>query len=96
MSVNPYAYRVDLDELRQTLVRAAAERDDRSTVENGELGWVLHERRTMHDAVNRLRARYGKPPVTEEAIVRVEMSATGHIDYMQKFALGAADLVHAD
>lgn len=96
MTTNPYAYRVDAEELKRTLATAASERDQRNTFENGELEWVLYERRTMHDAVNRLRARYGKPPVTEDAIRQVESRAVGHIDYMQKFALGALGLVHED
>ncbi len=86
----------DFDELRDVFARAAKERAARPGIdpELREPEWVTFERRTMHDAVNRIRARYGKPPVTEEAIVRVETSASGHTDYYVKFPLGCADIVH--
>ncbi|SDH42705.1 hypothetical protein [Microbacterium sp. 77mftsu3.1] len=92
---DPTGWRRDLAELQSVFDAAAAERDQRPDFDGREPGWVLYERAQMHDAVNRLRARLGKPPVATEAIEGAERSACGHVDYAQKFALGAADLVHA-
>lgn len=60
----------------------------------GELGWVLHERHVMLDTTNRLRASRGLLPVDEDAILRIETSASGHIDYALKFAIGCAELAN--
>ncbi|OZB79884.1 hypothetical protein [Microbacterium sp. 13-71-7] len=91
-------YRRDFEELRSVFSAAAEHRSEREHFDaaTGELGWVLYERDVMHDAVNRLRARLGRGPVTEDDVLRVERSASGHIDYAQKFALGCADLVHEE
>jgi hypothetical protein len=91
------AWRADAQELKQTLSHATTERDKRPDFApvSGELGWVIYERNIMHDAVNRMRARYGKPPVARDEIAWVETRACGHIDYVAKYAYGAADLVHA-
>lgn len=85
-------------ELREVLLDAAtaAERSKREDMVDGELGWVLHERQVMTDAVNRLRAHAGKSPVHIDAVKRVDQSATGHSDYVLQYALGCADLVLAD
>lgn len=58
----------------------------------GEFGWVLYERDVMRDEVNRLRQAKGLDPVDDPAIIRVEMQASGHIDYVLKYAIGCADL----
>lgn len=55
--------------------------------------WVLFERQTMHDAVNKERKTLGKQPVPITQVVRVERSASGHVDYQRKFALYCAELV---
>lgn len=47
----------------------------------------------MLDAVNAHRRQYGKQSVGPDAIRRVEFMASGHFDYVTKFALGCVDLV---
>jgi hypothetical protein len=91
-------YRALVAELREVLLEAAtpAERRKREDMVDGELGWVLHERQIMTDAVNRLRARTEKGPIHIDTVKRVDQSATGHSDYVLKYALGCADLVLAD
>lgn len=81
--------------LKDTLQTATGERSKRRDfdTESGELGWVIFERQQMHSAVNKLRAKAGLAPVPIERIERAEMSASGHIDYVEKFALRCADLV---
>lgn len=88
-------------ELRDALVRAQTHRDDRRQLVpladgSTELGWVLYERAQMLEAVNALRKRDGRPPVTEAEILAAETTAYGHIDYTAKFAMNCADLVSAD
>lgn len=89
-------FRRDLHELKGALLDAAAERDQRDhfDIATGELGWVLHERNVMLDATNRLRASRGLLPVDEGSILPIETRATGHIDYVQKFAIGCAELAN--
>lgn len=82
--------------LYSQLKAATYERDHRrETVETPsglELGWVVYERRVMHTAVNEIRASYGLPPVDLAAIERIDNSAAGHIDWLDKFALRCAAL----
>lgn len=87
-------FRQDLHELKVALLTAAAARNQRDHFDTatGELGWVIHERHVMLDATNRLRASRGLLPIDEDAIIRIETSASGHIDYVQKFAIGCAEL----
>lgn len=89
-------FRRDLHELRGALLNAAAVRDlrDHFDTASGELGWVLHERHVMLDTTNRLRASRGILPVDEDAVLRIETSASGHIDYVLKFAIGCAELAN--
>lgn len=89
-------YQRDFAELKAALVAATEHRDERPDFDtaSNELGWVLYERGVMNDATNRLRARRGFAPVSAEHIELAEMRASGHIDYVQKYALGCADLVH--
>lgn len=58
-----------------------------------EIGWVVYERQVMFDAVNEERKSRGLEPVGMEEVVRVETTATGHVDYTRKFALYCAELV---
>lgn len=80
--------------LRGVLVAATAERDRRQgTVWTGngpEPWWALHERQTMLDAVNQLRGQAGLPPVAMAVIERIDTSAAGHVDWLDKFALRCA------
>jgi hypothetical protein len=92
----PNAWRLDMLELKAVLTAATRVRHLREEFVAGELGWVRHERNIMHDATNAIRARYGRPPVTREQIEAVESRAGGHIDYVSKYAIGCADLVHAE
>lgn len=89
-------FRRDLHELKEALLTAVDERAQRAVFDqaSGEFGWVLHERRVMLDATNRIRTGRGLPPVGEEAIIQAETSASGHIDYAQKFAVGCAELAN--
>lgn len=48
---------------------------------------------TMHSSVNAERIRMGKSEVELDLIVRVERTALGHIDYVEKFALYCVELV---
>lgn len=73
-------------ELLETLQKAAKQRSKRND-------WIEYEQQQMTDAVNRLRARAAKLPVTQEAVAKVEQLAVGHSDYAEKFALYCAELV---
>ena len=90
-----HAYRELCALFRETLLLAAGERADRDefTADGRELGWVVHEREVMHQAVNRERGERGLPPVSLEALMTVERRAQGHSDYVAQFALGCAGLV---
>jgi hypothetical protein len=79
-------------DLLRTLERAASQRNQREDLVDGQPGWVGHERRAMHEAVNRWRHRLALPPVPLVEIERVERAAEGHIDYAWKSALRCADL----
>jgi hypothetical protein len=85
----------DLRELRDVLTAATKVRHLRPNYIDGDLEWVSYERSVMHDATNAIRARYRKPPVGGDEILSAETRACGHIDYVQKYAIGCADLVHS-
>jgi len=99
---SPTIWRENLEALRQVLVTAQAERSKRQewvASEDGtpgELGWVLFEREQMLQAVNDLRTRAGKTPVSAEQVTQAEQRAMGHVDYTTKFAIACADLVAGD
>lgn len=57
-----------------------------------EIGWVVHERQVMFDAVNDERKQRGFDPISITDLVRVETQATGHVDYTRKFALYCSEL----
>lgn len=83
------------------LAEIATERDTRQFTVRGpegkpELGWVTYERNVMRDAVNAERASAGLPPAGLAEILRIERSAIGHCDYVDKFALGCAFLVEGE
>lgn len=61
-----------------------------------ELGWILFEREQMLAAVNEARAEEGLPPVTVAAVWDAECAASGHADYIAKFALYCAELALGD
>jgi hypothetical protein len=93
MTTDQVRLRVEIrEDLLRTLERAASQRKLRVDLVDGEPGWVGHERRVMHAAVNRWRCRLALPPVPLVEVERVERSAEGHIDYGSKFALYCADL----
>jgi len=60
---------------------------------NGELAWVVFERKAMFEAVNELRSLMGKQPVTLDVICKAENSACGHSDYYLKFPMYCAEIV---
>lgn len=85
-----------IDWFRRELAKAQQERPARPGVtDSGELEWVVFEREKLLELVNARRAKLGMPAVDMAAVMRVETSAVGHVDYTQKLALGAADLVLA-
>ena len=61
----------------------------------GELEWVVFERDKLLDLINRQLAKLGKPQVEMPAVMQIENSAVGHIDYTQKLAIRSAELVLA-
>lgn len=82
--------------LREVLVAAQAERDQRPDLVDGVYGpeceWAVYERQVMHEAVNKLRAGFSLPPVPLTAVERVEQLAVGHSDYTAKFSFYCAEL----
>ena len=91
-------YRDLIGHFQDLLNEATTEREDRRdfvTLDDGtaEFGWVLYERAVMRDEVNRLRQAKGLDPVDDYVLLRVESQASGHIDYVLKYAIGCADLV---
>lgn len=91
---------VRLGRFTVVLTAAQAERHLRRDVVDvpgsTELAWVLHERQVMLDLVNTERAAEGKEPVEMAAVVRVEHSAMGGIDYTHKYALRCVFLVEGE
>lgn len=69
------------------------ERSARPGVTNGELEWVVFERDKLLDLINRELAKLGKSQVEMPTVVQIEQSAVGHVDYTQKLAIRAVDLV---
>jgi hypothetical protein len=85
------SYRNDLHyELETALRNEASKRTTKSTE-----AWILDERQTMLDAVNRERSRRGKTSLALTDVERVERQAVGHSDYAHKFALYCVELVDA-
>lgn len=85
-----------IDWFRREIAKAQQERFARQGVtEFGELEWVVFEREKLLELVNAKRATFGMLAVGVDAVVQVENLAVGHVDYTQKLALGAADLVLA-
>ena len=80
------------DRFREILASAQEQRHLREDVIDGELGWVIYERDTMHQAVNQARAEAGKQPLPVTAVEAVEQQACGHSDYAPKYALYCAEL----
>ena len=76
--------------------KAQRERAERPhPTEAGELGWVAFERDKLLGLINQELAKLGKPQVEMSAVVRIEDSAVGHVDYTQKLAIRAVELVFA-
>lgn len=57
---------------------------------DGELEWVLYERKVMLDAVNAARFIRGLPP--QYSVENAESEALGHCDYTRKFALYCSEM----
>lgn len=81
----------------EVLLEAAGHRRERDDIVTGpgglpECEWVGYERDQMRAAVDAERARRGLPPVSGEAVRRVEQMAAGHCDYAKKYALYCAEL----
>jgi len=85
------------DRFRGALADAMRHRDDLrelvDTPDGPEIAWVLFERRTMVDEVNRARAEAGKPPVAPDVVLRAERLAAGHVDYHLKLSFYCAEIV---
>lgn len=58
--------------------------------------WILAERLCVQREVNRLRALRDRPALDLATVERAERTALGHVDYISKYALAAADLVLSD
>ncbi|MCF6476939.1 hypothetical protein FAF44_52835 [Nonomuraea sp. MG754425] len=57
-----------------------------------EPGWVLDEAEQMLAYVNELGSQNGLPAATVQEVLRIESSAAGHCDYLDKYALRCAFL----
>ena len=85
-----------IDWFRREIAKAQQERTSRLGVTaSGELEWVVFERDKLLELINRQLARLGKPQVEMPAVMQIENSAVGHIDYTQKLAIRSAELVLA-
>lgn len=75
---------------------ASSHREERWNEVSGPYGpepaWVGWEARQMLELVNELRAEDGLEPSTLEQVRRIEQSACGHVDYVDKYALRCAFL----
>lgn len=95
--MNELAEKISLrDRFRDVLIDAAKQRDQRreivTTVWGPEIGWTLYERVRMQEAVNFALTERGLPPVGIDVIRRADQSATGHVDWLDKFALYCAEI----
>jgi hypothetical protein len=93
MSDRYQGWRAAFEDLHTTILKAQDERDKRRDLVGGQPGWVAYEIEAVCDRVNLLRARRGVGPVSLIEVARQESSAAGHVDYTQKLAIYAADLV---
>lgn len=84
------------DHLYDLLLKAAGQREQRSDLTPGpdgvECEWAAYERSCMHEAVNALRTSRGLTQLPIEEVIRVERTASGHIDYARKYAFYCAEL----
>lgn len=81
------------DKFHRILCEAQNKREEKNRWVDTELEWVLYERITMFDAVNKERLAVGKKVLGLAEFMSAERSATGHCDYTKKFALYCAELV---
>ncbi len=78
-----------VDRFNRLFELEAARRDEYAGLE-----WIDSERRamTLH-VLDEFRYRGLNPTGVREAVQRAEESASGHIDYGKKWAMGCADIV---
>lgn len=88
--------RMLIDWFVREISKVQQERPARQDVTDGELEWVVFERDKLLELINWKRAKFGKPQVEMSAAMRIDQSAVGHVDYTQKLAIGAAEVVLAD
>jgi hypothetical protein len=83
------------NDIHDALITAQLHRGERKTydVRSGEFEWTKYERQIAADKVNEFRNLMNKSPVEQKRIDRAESSASGHVDYTQKFALCCMELV---
>jgi hypothetical protein len=85
------------DQFRAVLIEATRQRDQRRAIINTawgpEIEWTCYEREQMRQAVNTILSSRGKLAVGVDVIRRIDMSASGHVDWLDKFALRCAELV---
>lgn len=99
VNINRLNERFRLTDLFKVLItQTAKERNKRPEMVKDNTGWhepawVLHEREVMCREVNRQREGRGRPPITVEDVAKVERCASGHVDYISKFALYCAEIV---
>jgi hypothetical protein len=89
--------RAAAEQLRAVLRGAVGQRDQRpelvETDGGSERAWVLFERQEMLTAVNVLRVERDLPPIGIEVITRMDLYATGHVDWFEKFSWSCAELM---
>ncbi len=84
------------DRFAEALAKEQTLRPLRQYFIDGELAWIVEERRLMLDLVNAVRMERGAEPVEIAAILMAELGAWGHTDYSGKFALFCASIVYRE
>jgi hypothetical protein len=96
MSVGTPNRRALIEWFVREISKVQQERAERPGVtEAGELEWVVFERDKLLGLINWELAKIGKPQVEMPKVMQIEQSAVGHVDYTQKLAIRAAELVLA-
>lgn len=60
--------------------------------DNPGLRWIHSERMAVLNAANDWAVKHNGHTVSLDDVIRVESSASGHVDYASKFALHVAEL----
>lgn len=96
ITTDPGAWRRAFRSLDQTLNRAVSQRSKRNEIvrigQFPHMAWELYERDVMLNAVNNIRAKHHLPLVTSEDIALLDDTASGHVDWQDKFTAACASL----